>query len=153
MREPVTIVLHEHQDIQALLEEFAVDIGYRPAEATVVTDIYELPICLQLRARQCRLTSWRSWRNDTCVWFIEAMPFSIFEFQTALEVLFYSQDGVAVAAGVWSRNDGGHWELRYILEPEDFLEDRHARAALSHRENVQRNESAHGVSAGTVDWS
>jgi hypothetical protein len=135
MGDPCSILPSADQALQGLLEEFAAAIGYKPTDARVVSDLSELPLCLQVHARQCSITSWRSWRTDTYIWFIEAMPFTLFGSQTALEVLFYSQDGAAVAAGVWSRNDNCHWQLRYVLEPEHFLETRHARVVSDQLEN------------------
>lgn len=103
------------------LDSFAYGTGYVPYEAQPVPRLLRLPLALQSIARRCQTTRWRAWATETRLWFIEAaMRRTTSSSEVSVAMLFYSRDGVPVAAGVWLRDATHRWWLRRVLEPEEF---------------------------------
>lgn len=108
-----------------LLESFARQSRYVTPDATSLELVDDLPPALRAQALALEgEATWCAWRQDGRMWFLAGRIPSGAEGCTAmpaLEVLFFSLSGEAVAAGAWILTARGEWALRCAMDGVDFM--------------------------------
>jgi len=100
--------------VDSLLDSFIVSQQYVPDTARPVRFCDELPLRLQLRARQVRHGVWRAWTDGLRIWFVVAklIPEVSREVnRQALHVSFIDMDGRIASCAVWTLSSDGRWSL------------------------------------------
>jgi hypothetical protein len=106
--------------VDSLLDSLIVSQQYVPDAAQRIRFRDELPLRLQLRARQVRDGVWRAWTDGLCIWFVAAklIPEVSREVSRhALHVSFIDMDGRLASSAVWTLNSDGRWIL-YDANPQ-----------------------------------
>ncbi len=113
MRRPTEAGLFQRQ-----LDGLFSQIRFPPQAAAAIGDALELPLALQQQIQRFRdrETQWRAWRNETHVWLAEVAALVRPDALSVL-VVFYNNNGIEEAAGVWSRRPGSRWRLIDAVEP------------------------------------
>lgn len=104
-----------------LLDSFARQRGYIPERAVPVDLAADLPERLRRLAGAIKPPAcWRAWSDGPRFWFMigRVRQRAADARSAGLELLFISQDGEPVAAGLWAVGPGGDWALTQVLEPE-----------------------------------
>lgn len=119
--------------LTTLLDSFARQRRYVPERATPINAADELPERLRRLTGAIRPpAAWRAWSEGARVWFVIGRAAKCprgHSTATALDLLFLSQDGEAVAAGTWGLAPDGGWALSQILQPENAFRHAGARPA------------------------
>jgi hypothetical protein len=100
--------------VDCLLDSFIVSKRYVPDTAHRVEFCDELPLQLQLHARQVRHGAWRAWTDGLRIWFVVArlIPEASRDLNWhALHVSFIDMDGRLVSRAVWAQSGDGRWVL------------------------------------------
>jgi hypothetical protein len=106
--------------VDSLLDAFIFSQQYVPGNARRVRFCDELPLRLQLCARQVRHGVWRAWTDGLRIWFVVAklVPEVSREVDRhALHVSFVDMDGRLASCAVWTLSSDGRWTL-YDAHPQ-----------------------------------
>jgi len=106
--------------VDPLLDSFILSQQYVPDTAQRIRFRNELPLRLQLRARQARDGVWRAWTDGLCIWFVAARLIPEVSRQVnrhALHVSFIDMDGRIASCAVWTLSSDGRWIL-YDANPQ-----------------------------------
>jgi hypothetical protein len=106
--------------VDSLLNSFILSRQYVPDTARRVRFCHELPLRLQMCARQVRHGIWRAWTDGLCIWFVVAKlipAVSREENRHALHVSFIDMDGRLASCAVWTLSSDGRWIL-YDANPQ-----------------------------------
>ena len=106
--------------VDSLMDDFILSQQYVPGNACRVRFCDELPLRLQLCARQVRHGVWRAWTDGLCIWFVVAKltpEVSREVNRDALHVSFIDMDGRLAACAVWTLSSDGRWIL-YDANPQ-----------------------------------
>jgi hypothetical protein len=106
-------------EVDSLVDSFIFDQHYVPDTASRVNYRNELPLRLQLRARQVRDGVWRAWMDGQRIWFVVAKlipEISSEAIRHALHVSFIDMDGRLASCAVWTQAGDGRWIL-YDVNP------------------------------------
>ena len=106
--------------VDSLLNSLIVSKQYVPDTARRIRFCDELPLRLQLHARQVRRGVWRAWTDGLRIWFVAAKliaEVSCDVTRHALHVSFIDMDGRLASCAVWTQSGDGRWIL-YDANPQ-----------------------------------
>jgi len=106
--------------VDSILDSLIVSQQYAPDTAHRVRFCDELPLRLQLHARQVRHGVWRAWTDGLRIWFVAAklIPEVSRDLNRhALHVSYIDMDGRLASCAVWMQSGDGRWFL-YDVNPQ-----------------------------------
>lgn len=126
--------------VDSLLDSLIVSKQYVPDTAHRIRFCDELPLRLQLHARQVRHGVWRAWTDGLRIWFVAAKlipEVSCDVNRHALHVSFIDMDGRLASCAAWMQSGDGRWIL-YDANPQRYDESGPTSCILPNGRGVSR---------------